>query len=524
MRVCSSEEIRNLDRRAVEKFGITEDLLMENAGNAAYFVVLKEFGVEGKRFVVFCGVGNNGGDGLVVARRIHSSGGEATVFILGDEGRFKGAAKKNREIIAKMPIETRNITSLERVRSAVFHSDAIVDAIFGTGLARNVEGLHGDVIRFINEGKKPVFSIDTPSGINADTGNVMGDAVKATYTVTFGLPKRGLLLYPGYDYCGKLYVSHISYPVTLRNDESIKTQINDPSPLPERKRDSHKGDYGKALFIAGSPNYMGAPYLSALSFLKAGGGLSYLAAPKSISPFLANKGSELVLLPQEETATGSVALKNAERLLEFTEQVDIVIMGPGLSLHEETQQLVRDLAPRIQKPLLIDGDGITATAKDLSKIETRTSETILTPHLGEMSRLAKLRTEKILDDKISFLQKFAEEQRAITVLKGAHTLVAYPDGSVFINMSGNPGMATAGSGDVLTGTVAAMYGQGLPLPEAVRTGVFLHGFAGDLAAREIGEDGLTAQDVLDYLPRALSDHRANFGEITANHYDSVFTI
>jgi NAD(P)H-hydrate epimerase len=272
-----------------------------------YFVISQELGIKGNRFVVFCGGGNNGGDGLVVARKIHSNGGEAKVFLLDDEARFKGAAKKNFEIVSRMPIEMSRISSIDPVIPELLDCDAIVDAIFGTGLVRKVGGIHKDVIQLINESQSTVFSVDIPSGINGNTGEVMGVAVNADYTVTFGLPKLGNMLYPGYEHCGKLYVSHISFPPTLYDSRTIKVAINNPVDLPERAKDTHKGSHGKALFIAGSSSYLGAPYFSALSFLKAGGGLSYLATPKSISPFIASKGSEIVFVPQNETPSGSMA-------------------------------------------------------------------------------------------------------------------------------------------------------------------------------------------------------------------------
>jgi hydroxyethylthiazole kinase-like uncharacterized protein yjeF len=300
--------------------------------------------------------------------------------------------------------------------------------------------------------------------------------------------------------------------------------INNPVELPERAKNTHKGSYGKVLFIAGSASYLGAPYFSALSFLKAGGGLSYLATPKSISPFIAAKGSEIVFVPQKETASGSIALENKDELLEFSRTVDMVVLGPGLSLAEETQELVRKLIPKIDKPLLIDGDGITAVADDLGRIGRRGAPTILTPHLGEMSRIAKMEISEINKNKIDILQSTAKKLNAIIVLKGAHSLIGYPDGSLFVNVSGNSGMATAGSGDVLTGTIAAMYGLGLALEEAVRIGVFVHGFSGDMAAVDRGEDGITAQDILDYLPEAVKLYRDNFAEIAENLYESIFVV
>jgi len=524
MKVARVDEMKDLDRRAMAEFGISEELLMENAGQAVYFVMLQELGIKGNKFVVFCGGGNNGGDGLVVARKIHSNGGEVKVFLLDDEAKFKGAAKKNFEIVSRMPVEMSKVSSIDSVIPELLDCDAVVDAIFGTGLVRKVSGIYKDVIQLINESQSTVFSVDIPSGINGDTGEVMGLAVEADYTVTFGLPKVGTMLYPGYEHCGKLYVSHISFPPALYNSHAIKVAINNPVELPERARDTHKGSYRKALFIAGSSSYLGAPYFSALSFLKAGGGLSYLATPKSISPFIASKGSEIVFVPQKETSSGSIALENKDELLEFSQTVDMVILGPGLSLAGETQELVRKLTSKIDKPLLIDGDGITAIAEDLGKIKKREAPTILTPHLGEMSRITKMEIGEISKNKIDVLQRTARELNAIIILKGAHSLIGYPDGTVFVNVSGNSGMATAGSGDVLTGTIAAMYGLGLALEDAVRMGVFIHGFSGDVAAVDKGEDGITAQDILDYLPETVKLYRDNFAEISENLYESIFVI
>jgi len=516
--VSTVSEMRALDRTAIEKFGIAEELLMENAGQAAYFVILNKFGVRGKRFLVFCGVGNNGGDGLVIARKIHSSGGSVRVFVLGSLDKFRGAAKLNLHIVSHLPIEIEPVQSTGAIKGACADCDAIVDAILGTGITRDVAGLYRDVIQSINESRKPVFSVDIPSGVHGDTGKVMGTAVKADYTVTFGLPKVGNMLFPGYELGGELAVSHISFPPSIYNADSFKIAINHPKPLPPRDIAGHKGDFGDVLFIAGASSYLGAPYLAAYSFLKAGGGYSRLATPASITPFIANKGSEIVFAPQEETSAGSIALRNKSALLELSEKVDMVVLGPGLSLEEETQQLARELAGEIDKPLLIDGDGITALCQDLQIIKGRRAETVLTPHLGEMSRLTEISIGEIDTNKIDVLQRTTRELGATIVLKGAHSLIGYPDQRVFINMSGNPGMATAGSGDVLTGTIGATFGLGLSLQEAVRKGVFIHGFAGDLAAKDKGEDGLTAQDILEYLPLAMKLDREGLPEAFTERY------
>jgi hydroxyethylthiazole kinase-like uncharacterized protein yjeF len=521
MKVSRVSEMRDMDKAAIDQFGITEDLLMENAGLAAYAIVSHKIGVTKKKFLILCGVGNNGGDGFVVARHIHSNGGLAQVNILGDPSRFTGAAKRHLEIISRLSIEVQRVESVTSITSDIAQCDAIVDAIFGTGLTREVTGLHRDVITSINASGKTVLSLDIPSGVHGDTGQIMGTAVQADYTVTFGLPKIGNMLYPGYELCGDLSVSHISFPPSLHQAEALKLEINQPLSLPPRARTAHKGTIGQALFIAGASSYFGAPYFAACSFLKAGGGYSRLAAPASMIPFLANKGSEIVFVTQQETPAGSISFENRRALVELSERMDMVILGPGLSLEEEAQQLARILARDIDKPLLVDGDGITALCQDLEIIKQRRAETILTPHLGEMSRITTMGVREIDANKIDILQRTSQELQAMIILKGAHTLIGHPDQRIWINMSGNPGMATAGSGDVLTGTIAAMFGLGLSVLDAARMGVFVHGLAGDLASEDHGEDGMTAQDILDYLPQAVKSVRRGIPDILRRRYAGV---
>lgn len=521
MKVSNARQMRRLDKQATKQFGIPTDILMENAGEAVFSVISQNFSVKDQNFSVFCGTGNNGGDGFVVARKLHSNNGKVTVFLLGDYNKLQGSPKKNFDILSKMEIDIRRVNSAAQIRDDLLRYDVVVDAILGTGLTREVTGLYRDIIHLINERNCDVFSVDIPSGINCDTGEVMGIAVKADHTVTFGLPKIGNLLYPGYAYGGHLYVSHISFPPSLYNSEFIKVEIFHPLKLPERRDNSHKGDYGKALFVAGASNYLGAPYFSAMSFLKAGGGLSYLASPKSISSSIVGKGSEIVAIPQPETKTGSLAQESKEKLLDFSEEADIVVLGPGISLNGETQSLVRQLTAEISKPLIIDGDGITAISQDLDVVKKRKAETILTPHPGEMSRITGMSIQEISENSIEVLQQTTKDLNSIIVLKGAHSLTGYPDGKIVINTSGNPGMATAGSGDVLTGTIAAMYGLALELADAVPVGVFMHGLSGDIAAREKGEDGITAQDIMNYLPKTLKYYRQEFDEICRNMYGTL---
>ena len=503
MKVSSVTEMRALDRKAIEVFGIPEDLLMENAGEAACRVLESEVGTTGKRILVLCGVGNNGGDGFVLARRLHAAGSDVKVFVIGDDRHLRGSALKNREILSRLPIQVESMQEIGPLAPDLAACDVIVDALFGTGLARHVTGLQSEVIRRINASGKTVLSLDIPSGVHGDTGAVMGAAVRADMTVTFGLPKRGNLLWPGFGLCGLQYVSPLSFPPSMIESAGLQASVNAPLPLTRRDPQGHKGTFGDTLFIAGAGSYFGAPYLAAMSFLKAGGGYSRLAAPAGMTPFLANKGPEIVFAPQKETGAGNIALANKNSLLNLSERVDFVVLGPGLSLDSESQQLAREVAAGVDNPLLIDGDGITALCTEPSILARRHAPTILTPHSGEMARLTGRSAGEIEADRISIVQETAARLGAFVVLKGAHSLVATPDEQVFVNLSGNSGMATPGSGDVLTGVIAAMAGLGLNMAEAARMGVLLHGLAGDLVAADNGVDGIVASDLMQMLPAAM---------------------
>jgi len=511
MKVCKTQQMRDLDHAATEKFGIADQILMENAGNAVFFCILSSLSdLSTKKFAVFAGPGNNGGDGLVTARKLISNGAEVKIFFLGDPDKYQGSAKLNFDIIKKITkIEKFEKNSAENY---VKDCDAIVDAIFGTGLYKDVDGKYADAISIINASKKPVYSIDIPSGINGDTGKVMGIAVKANYTITFGTLKSGNILYPGFEYCGKIVVSHISFPPSLYEAGSLLTEINVPIFIPVRDKAGYKNMFGNVLVVAGSKNYYGAPYFSALSFLKAGGGYARLVVPKSLVQSVSD-AKELVFYPVSETYDGSVHYSEKTEILKLAEISDFVVLGPGLSLNAETQTLVAELASEIKKPLLIDGDGLTAISDHLEILRSRTADTILTPHLGEMSRIAQKEINAILEDEIEFVRSFSQTNHVHLVLKGAHTKIGTPAGKVYINMTGNAGMATAGSGDVLTGTIAAMHGLGLNTENAVRMGVFAHGLAGDLAAKEKGEDGMVARDILEHLPQALLMIRTKLEEL-----------
>lgn len=517
MKIASVDEMRFMDRYAIDKMNIAEEILMENAGVAAVSVLENKVGIRDRKFVIFCGSGNNGGDGLVIARQLHSGGGHVKVFLTGDISKYQGAAKTNFSIVSKLPLQMIKLENIAAARKDVAHCDVVIDAIFGTGLDRPVTGLAEQVILLINKSKKRVLSLDVPSGINGNTGAVMGTAVRADYTVTFGLPKIGNILYPGYELGGELFVSHISFPLSLTGDNKLKVATNDYVTIPQRPTEAYKGSMGDVLFIAGAANYFGAPYFAAMSFLKAGGGYARLAAPRNVVPVIAKRGREIVYLPQEETEAGGISLKNKNALLGIAAKVDMVVIGPGLSLQEETVRLVRELTEKIRVPLLIDGDGLTAVAENSGILSNRKAATILTPHMGEMARLTGCSAAEINSDKVAFLRETTARLKATIVLKGAHSLVGTPDSNVYVNLSGNSGMATAGSGDVLTGCIAAMYGMGLKSEDAARKGVFLHGYAGDMAAAKKGIDGITAKDIMEFLPQALKHDRSNI--IEAKYYN-----
>jgi NAD(P)H-hydrate epimerase len=502
MKVATVDQMRSLDERAISDFAIPDHILMENAGEAVYYLILRELGIAGRRFAVICGLGNNGGDGLVVARKIHSSGGIPEVFVLGDPDKYGESSAMHFRMLAQSGVSIVSDPPPKTLAMGIAHSDAVIDAIFGTGITRDVEGRYVEIVETINASDRPVIAIDIPSGVDGNTGKIRGVAVQADWTVTFGLPKRGNLLYPGAGLGGRLVVTHISFPRKLQETEEIEVALNAPPPLPPRRIDGHKGSFGDVLFIAGASSYYGAPVFSALAGL----------------------GGEIVFAPQNETKSGSLSLKAADSLLELSGEVDFVVLGPGLSLADETQRLVRKLTSRIEKALLVDGDGLTALSSEPEVIEYRAGATILTPHPGEMARILGRTIEEIQADPVDAVQIAATSLGATVVLKGAHSLIGYPDRRVLVNTSGNSGMATAGSGDVLTGTIAAMHGLGQTIDDAVRSGVFMHGLAGDLAADEKGEDGITARDILEQLPAATMAYREDYDEIMANHYGAVEVI
>ena len=525
MKISTVEQMRQLDREASSVYGIPGAILMEHAGHAVYTRICDVMGVRRRRFLVLCGTGNNGGDGLVVARKLHSAGAEVRVILAGDPALYSAESAQNFTMVVKAGLTHGMKPASAEVALALAWCDGVVDGLLGTGISRPVEGYYRELIEQVNVEHRRralrVFAIDIPSGVNGDSGRVQGVAIEADHTVALGLPKLGNLLYPGAGLGGRLAVSSISFPQALQNGAQLRSCVNQPQRLPVRHPDGHKGTFGDALFVAGARGYYGAPTLAGLAHLRAGGGYARLATPASVVPVAAGIASELVFVPQQETAAGSLALANEGALLELAERVDIVVVGPGISLDEETQELARRLTATVRKPLIVDGDGLTAISWRPELLRQRCAPVVLTPHLGEMERLSGQGKEALRADPVGATRRLAAELNAIVVLKGAHSLIGLPDGTVHVNTSGNSGMASAGSGDVLTGTITAAFGLGLPLIEAVRTGVFLHGLAGDLGAERVGEDGMVARELVDSLPAALFCYREAFEEITGDYYGKL---
>ncbi|MCK5799560.1 MAG: NAD(P)H-hydrate dehydratase [Deltaproteobacteria bacterium] len=445
-------------------------------------------------------------------------------FLLGSPDRFSDHARQNYTLAKAVgvPIEEARSADAIAIVEATAEAEIIVDAIFGTGLTREVTGIYREAIAAINASSATVMAVDIPSGVNGNTGAVHGVAVEADYTVTFGLAKQGNLLYPGAAYGGELAVSPISFPPAFQKTEALSVYLEMPKPLLPRRPDGHKGSFGDGLVIAGGRSYYGAPMFASMAMLRAGAGYARLAAPPEVTQVVGALAPELVFLPQDNAQGGALSLACADDLVGEAEAVDVVVLGPGVGLAPETRELVMRLAAEVDKPLILDGDGLTAVAEadeGIAAIAGRVAPTVLTPHLGEAARLLGSGVAEVQADLIAAAREVSSRFEAIVVLKGAHSLIALPDGRVFINPSGNAGMATAGAGDVLAGTIAAMFGLGLSPVDATRCGVFLHGLAGDIAATERrGEDGLVARDLLDALPAALRRYREDYDALAVDVY------
>jgi len=511
MKVVTAGEMRNIDSQTINEIGIPGIVLMENAGLAVVNVIERDFPLSTFRNVaIFAGKGNNGGDGLVIARYLAHKGYDVTIYLLAEPEKFSGDALTNLKIAQNIGLNIDYILSDEQLnekKGNILQNDIIVDAIFGTGLSGPVRGFASNVIDYLNSTKIPIIAVDLPSGLDSDTGKVEGSCIKAKITVTMALPKRGLLLYPGANFVGKLNIADIGIPQTVIDSQNIPVNLiqsdHIKNILPKRPRDGHKGLFGRVLVIAGSIGLTGAGAMASLSALRVGAGLVTLGTPESLNPIMEIKLTEAMTLPLPETQYQTLSLQSYDIIMQMIDKFDVVAIGPGLSRNRETIALVQKLCKDIHIPKVIDADGLNALAEDKNSLNELDEKTILTPHPGEMSRLIGKTTSDVQSDRINVAVNFAKEYGVTLVLKGVPTVVAYPNGEAYLNTTGNPGMASGGTGDVLTGTIAGFLAQGLNEKDSAILGVYIHGLAGDLASIDRGECGLIAGDLIDFLPRAI---------------------
>jgi len=535
MKVVKPEEMAKIDKAAIEEYGIPGIVLMENAALSVVEEIKNSLGsISDKKVIVFAGKGNNGGDAFAVARHLHNRGAFVNVYIVGSADAIKGDARINLDIVRKIglkPIELKgeqinsDFNYMSNMMLYINEADMIVDGILGTGLKGEVTGLVSDVIKIINESGKFVLSIDIPSGLNGSTGEIMGVCVKADKTVTFGLPKVGLLLYPGCEYAGKVVVADIGIPHDIVHDMNIKNNIIDfnifSSLIPKRSNETNKGDYGRVFIITGSPGMTGAGCLAAKAALRTGAGLVYLGVPSTLTHIYNTNVTEAITISMKDMdvsnndkeansqsgETGYISSSNINMLSEYIKNKDVIAVGPGLSVKGGVFDITAWLIENSEVPLVIDADALNVISRDVSILGKLKAKAVITPHPGEMSRLTKMSIDEIQNNRVETARNFACRWGVVTVLKGWRTVVGLPDGTIFINTSGNPGMATAGTGDVLTGIIAGLIAQGLTPEQAAVAGVFLHGKAGDRVASRLGEHGLIAGDLVEEIPYVIKAGR-----------------
>ncbi|NMC31462.1 MAG: NAD(P)H-hydrate dehydratase [Veillonellaceae bacterium] len=510
MKIASAQEMRDIDKSTIEWFGLPGVALMENAGRAVAEKAISLLDEpRGKIVFIVCGGGNNGGDGYVAARWLHNCGARVKLFLAVDRTMIQGDALIHLETALRMGVECFDITeprSMEKARIAAAFADLVIDALLGTGFHGELSEPYRDSIELINSAGRIVLSVDIPSGVEADTGMVREKAVRAFCTVTFGLPKLGLWLYPGADFAGRIEVAPIGIPAELLTAATIRqtllTQEYAASLLPRRLPDSHKGSFGHVMVIGGSRGMSGAVYLAAQGALRTGAGLVTAAVPAGIGQVMEIKTTEAMTLELPETLAGGLGSEAVKLAHEFSARASVVLAGPGLGRQEETMDTVRELVTMMDRPLVLDADALFALSGHSELLSASEALTVLTPHPGEMARLTGLSVRQIQADRIGVARRFAVEWKSIVVLKGPHTVVAFPDGEIYVNPTGNSGMASGGMGDVLAGMIAALIAQGLSSHDAAVLGVYLHGLAGDRVAAN-QPAGMTAMDLAEQIPATM---------------------
>ena len=511
MRVLNTQQMREADRRTIDDVGIPSIVLMENAGRQTVAAMEAAFDdLLSSHVAVLCGRGNNGGDGFVIARTLIQRGVEASVFLLGTVADVRGDARTNLEVLGRIGLTVVEITNAQEWElhfSEISECDLIVDAILGTGFQGQLSGLLETVVADVNGLGVPVVAIDLPTGLSADSHEVEGEAIEASMTVTLGAPKIPLVLPPADAHCGDLVIADIGIPLPILDEIEgpyieILTRERMREIVPARAADSHKGDFGRVLIVAGSFGKTGAAHLAATGALRSGAGLVTIATPRSCVPIVAAMGAEYMTEPLEETSGGAIDYAATDRVLDM--QADVIAIGPGLGQDPSTAAFVQAIVERAGVPLVLDADALNAFSGDGERLMGRDGvDMIITPHPGEMARLLNTSIEAVQHDRLQHASEFAATHRLHVVLKGHRTVIAGPDNRAFINLTGNAGMATGGTGDLLTGMIAAWFAQLLDAEAACKLAVYLHGTAGDLAEADEGEVALTAGTMADRLGDAI---------------------
>jgi NAD(P)H-hydrate epimerase len=503
--------MREADRRTIHELGIPSIVLMENAGRQAVAAMEAAFEDLATSHVgVLCGRGNNGGDGFVVARTLVQRGIDTAVFLLGSVADVRGDARTNLEVLGRIGLTVVEVTSAQDWElhfTEVSECDLIVDAILGTGFRGRLTGLLETVVADVNGLGVPVVAIDIPTGLSADTHTVDGEAIEASMTVTIAAPKIPLVFPPADSNAGDLVIADIGIPYPVIDEIEgpyleLLARDRMREIVPARAADSHKGDFGRVLVVAGSTGRTGAAHLAAQGALRSGAGLVTVATPRSCQPVVAAMAPEYMTEPLDETPAGTVDFAALDRVLDIA--ADVIAVGPGLGQSPATAAFVHALLERAGVPLVLDADALNAFASEPDRLMGRDGvDVIVTPHPGEMARLLNVSIEAVQHDRLRYARDFAAAHRVHVVLKGHRTIIASPDGRAFVNLTGNAGMATGGTGDVLTGMIAAWFAQLLDAEAACKLAVYLHGSAGDLAEADEGDVALTAGDLVGRLGDAV---------------------
>lgn len=511
MYLVTASEMQKMDRQTIESFGIPGRILMENAGLGATRFFLKQFkNASNEKIGIAAGRGNNGGDGFVIARYLAQKGMRVTVYLLSERQKVKGDAADNLNLLfpLKIPVvEIPDQKSFSSHKTAMRHEAIWIDAILGTGLKSDVKGFFKKVIDFINASNKPVFAVDIPSGLNSDTGQPCGTCIRADATTTFAFAKTGHFLLPGADYTGKLKIVDIGIPPHIADNvrplQYLLTPDSIRSVFQPRPLDTHKGHTGHLLVIAGSPGKTGAAAMTATSAMRSGAGLVTLGVPASLNPVLEVQVTEAMTEPLPEIRNGILGKASFYKIMDLLSDKKCLALGPGLGTAAETKMLVHRLIKESTKPIVIDADGLNSLVGCIEILKNLDTPIVLTPHPGEMARLMGTNAADVQKDRIHCARDFSKQYNAHVVLKGARTVIAHPDGRVFINPTGNPGMASGGMGDVLTGVIAGFVTQGHSPELAAHAGVYLHGATADALAKNRGPFGYLATDVMNSLPEMI---------------------